>query len=100
LSIGVATNVIPGVEERGNRRRYLAASLLEHSASFGDPVRRMLRDIVGFDQVLFGSDHPYLRRDLAVDCVQKLEQTCVISDVERAEVMSGNAVKLFPRFAL
>jgi hypothetical protein len=28
--------------------------------------QHMLRDIVGIDQVLFGTDFPYLRRDLAV----------------------------------
>jgi predicted TIM-barrel fold metal-dependent hydrolase len=58
----------------------------------------MLREIVGLDQVLFGSDHPYLRRDLAVGCVQKLAQTDAFTDAERAGVMSGNAIKLFPRF--
>jgi hypothetical protein len=30
----------------------------------------MLRAVVGHDQVLFGSDFPYLRRVLAANCVQ------------------------------
>jgi predicted TIM-barrel fold metal-dependent hydrolase len=58
----------------------------------------MLRDIVGLDQVLFGSDFPYLRRDLAVNCVQRLESTVELAADERTRVLSGNAVKLFPRF--
>jgi aminocarboxymuconate-semialdehyde decarboxylase len=51
------------------------------------------------DQVLFGSDFPYIRRDLAVNCVQRLEQTAELTAEERIRVMSGNAIELFPRFA-
>jgi 6-methylsalicylate decarboxylase len=58
----------------------------------------MLRDVVGLDQVLFGSDFPYLRRDLAINCVQRLEQTGELTADERTRVLSGNAAKLFPRF--
>jgi 6-methylsalicylate decarboxylase len=58
----------------------------------------MLRDVVGLDQVLFGSDFPYFRRDLAVNCVQRLEQTAELTADERTRVMSGSAIKLFPRF--
>jgi predicted TIM-barrel fold metal-dependent hydrolase len=57
----------------------------------------MLRDVVGLDQVLFGSDFPYIRRDLGVNCVQQLEQTAEFTADERARVMGGNAIKLFPR---
>lgn len=66
--------------------------------SYRDPALRMLRDVVGLDQVLFGSDFPYLRRDLAVNCVRRLEQTVELSADERTRVMSGNAIKLFPQF--
>jgi 6-methylsalicylate decarboxylase len=67
--------------------------------SYRDPILRMLRDAVGLDQVLFGSDFPFLRRDLAVNCVQRLEQTAELTADERTRVMSGNAIKLFPRLA-
>lgn len=33
--------------------------------SRSDPVLRMLREVVGIDRVIFGSDYPYPRRDLA-----------------------------------
>ncbi|HLZ83179.1 MAG TPA: amidohydrolase family protein [Caulobacteraceae bacterium] len=94
-----AMNVIPGAEERGTAADTLRRLYWDTAISFGDPILRMLRDIVGLDQVLFGSDYPYMRRDLAVGAVQKLEQTGALSADERAQVMSGNAGRLFPRFA-
>jgi hypothetical protein len=41
-----------------------------------------------------------MRRDLAVGAVQKLEQTPALSAEERTRVLSGNALKLFPRLAV
>jgi 6-methylsalicylate decarboxylase len=35
-----------------------------------DPVLRMLRDVAGINQVLYGTDFPYLRRGLAVSSSQ------------------------------
>jgi 6-methylsalicylate decarboxylase len=67
--------------------------------SYGDPILRMLRDVVGLDQVLFGTDLPYIRRDLAVNCVQRLELTAELTADERTRGMSGDAIKLFPRLA-
>jgi predicted TIM-barrel fold metal-dependent hydrolase len=95
-----AMNVIPGAEERGTAADTLRRLYWDTAISFGDPVLNMLREIVGLDQVLFGSDYPYMRRDLAVGAVQKLEQTPVLSADERAKILNGNAVKLFPRLAL
>ena len=91
-------NVIPGGEERGPVADTLRRLYWDTALSYRDPVLRMLRNVVGLDQVLFGSDFPYLRRDLAVNCVQRLEQTAEFSTDERTQVMSGNATKLFPRF--
>jgi len=93
-------NVIPGGEERGTIGDTLRRLYWDTALSFRDPILRMLRDVVGLDQVLFGSDFPYLRRDLAVNCVRQLEQTIELAADERIRVMSGNAIKLFPRFGL
>jgi len=54
---------------------------------------------VGMDQVLFGSDYPYLRRDLAVGCVNELQSTSQLDDAERAAILAGTATRLFPRLA-
>jgi aminocarboxymuconate-semialdehyde decarboxylase len=94
-----AMNVIPGAEERGTAADTLRRLYWDTAISFGDPILRMLRDIVGLDQVLFGSDFPYMPRDLAVGAVQKLEQTAALTADERTKVLSGNALKLFPRLA-
>jgi predicted TIM-barrel fold metal-dependent hydrolase len=91
-------NVIPGGEERGTAADTLRRLYWDTALSYSDPILRMLRHVVGLDQVLFGSDFRYLRRDLAVNCVQRLEQTVELTADERTRVMSGNAIKLFPRF--
>jgi 6-methylsalicylate decarboxylase len=90
-------NVIPGAEERGAVVDTLRRLYWDTALSYRDPILRMLRDVVGLDQVLFGSDFPYIRRDLGVNCVQRLEQTAELTAKERTQVMSGNALKLFPR---
>ncbi len=92
-------NVIPGAEERGTAADTLRRLYWDTAISFGDPILNLLRDVVGLDQVLFGSDYPYMRRDLAVGAVQTLEQTKALSPDERSKVLNGNALKLFPRLA-
>jgi 6-methylsalicylate decarboxylase len=92
-------NVIPGAEERGPVASTLRRLYWDTALSYGDPILRMLRDVVGLDQVLFGSDFPYIRRDLGVNCVQRLEQTAELTTVDRTRVLSGNAIKLFPRLS-
>jgi hypothetical protein len=62
-----------------------------------DPV--MLREVVGIDQVVFGSDDPYLRRDLAVGCRQRIETSPELTDREAAAVLGGTAARLIPRLA-
>src|SRR5258706_10053908 len=73
FSIVDEMNVIPGAEERGTaadtlRRLYWDTALSWHPANL-----HMLRAVVGMGQVLFGSDYPYLRRDLAVTCLREVE---------------------------
>jgi hypothetical protein len=60
---------------------------------------RMPRSVAGVGQVLFGSDYPYLRRDLAVSCRQEVESSAELQANEAYAVLVGNALKLFPRFA-
>jgi len=62
-----------------------------------DPVLDMLRATVGLDRVLFGSDFPYIRRDLAVAGVGDLRRTAALDEAEYKAVLGGNALPLFPR---
>jgi aminocarboxymuconate-semialdehyde decarboxylase len=59
----------------------------------------MLRAESGIGQVLFGSDYPYVRRDLAVACRQEVETSAELDSKESRAVLAGNALKLFPRLA-
>jgi 6-methylsalicylate decarboxylase len=51
-------NVIPGGEERGPVADTLRRLYWDTALSYRNPILRMLRDVVGLDQVLFGSDFP------------------------------------------
>ena len=93
-----AMNVIPGGEERGTaadtfRRLYWDTALSWHA-----PNLHMLRSVVGMGQVLFGSDYPYLRRDLAVACRREVQESAEMNEDERHGVLAANALRLFPRF--
>jgi 6-methylsalicylate decarboxylase len=89
--------VIPDGEGRGSAADTLRRLYWDTALSWSDPVLRMLRATVGIDRVLFGSDYPYLRRDLAVGCAGKLARTTELAEAERQSIMSGNAAQLFPR---
>jgi aminocarboxymuconate-semialdehyde decarboxylase len=65
--------------------------------SASDPVLRMLREVAGIDQVLFGTDFPYLRRDLAVNARQRILGSSELNRLEKHAVFGGNASQLFPR---
>ena len=59
----------------------------------------MLRDVVGLDKVLFGTDYPYLRRDLAVSCREQIEASPELTESERTDILGRTAAKLIPRLA-
>src|ERR1700674_1835253 len=88
---------IAGGEKRGTaadmcRRGYWGTGL-----AASHPVLRMLRDVAGINQVLYGTDFPYLRRDLAVGSKQRILQSPELNDSERRAILGGNASRLFPR---
>jgi 6-methylsalicylate decarboxylase len=94
-----AMKVIPGEEERGTAADTFRRLYWDTALSWSDPVLEMLRAIVGIDRVLYGSDYPYLRRDMAVGSVRALEQTKVLNSAECQNILSGTAAKLIPRLA-
>jgi hypothetical protein len=59
----------------------------------------MLREVVGLDRVVFGSDFPYLRRDLAVSCREHIETSSELTESERTAVLGGTATELLARVA-
>jgi 6-methylsalicylate decarboxylase len=89
--------VIEGAEERGTAADTLRRLYWDTALSWKDPNLRMLRSVVGMGQVLFGTDFPYLRRDLAVQSRVELESTSALTDAERVGVFGMNALRLFPR---
>jgi 6-methylsalicylate decarboxylase len=92
-------NVVPGAEERGSAAETFRRLYWDTALSWGDPVLRMLREVVGVDRVVFGSDFPYLRRDLAVSCRERIETSPELTESERTAVLGGTAAELLPRVA-
>jgi 6-methylsalicylate decarboxylase len=99
FSIFDAMNVIPGAEERGTAADTLRQLYWDTAASWHAPNLHMLRSVVGMGQVLFGSDYPYLRRDLAVANRHEVEASTDLNENERQGVLAANALRLFPRLA-
>ncbi len=91
--------VIPGGEARATAAETFRRLYWDTALSWGDPVLRMLRDVVGIDRVVFGSDYPYLRRDLAVACRERIEASPELTGAERTAVLGGTATTLIPRLA-
>jgi 6-methylsalicylate decarboxylase len=89
--------IIDGAEERGTAADTLRRLYWDTALSWKNPILQMLRSVVGMDQVLYGTDFPYLRRDLAVQSREDLESTSAVTGVERGAVLGINALKLFPR---
>jgi len=99
FSIVDEMNVIPGAEERGTAADTLRRLYWDTALSWHSPNLRMLRSVVGMGQVLFGSDYPYLRRDLAVACRHEVETSAELDSEESRAVLADNAPKLFPHLA-
>jgi NADPH:quinone reductase-like Zn-dependent oxidoreductase/predicted TIM-barrel fold metal-dependent hydrolase len=92
-------NVVPGAAERGSAAETFRRLYWDTALSWGDPVLRMLREVVGLDRVVFGSDFPYLRRDLAVSCREHIETSAELTESERTAVLGGTAAELLARVA-
>ena len=85
--------IVDGIEDRGSAAALFRRLYWDTALSWSEPVLRTLESVAGVDRIVFGSDFPYLRRDLAADCVRK------VSDVLDLDVLGDNARVLLPRFA-
>src|ERR1700690_331043 len=97
FSIVDEMGVIHGARERGTAADTFRRLYWDTALSWGDPVLQLLRSVVGMDRVLYGSDYPYLRRDLAVASLGQLQRTAVLNDDERSAVLGESALSLLPR---
>jgi aminocarboxymuconate-semialdehyde decarboxylase len=91
-------NFVPGGEQRGTAADMFRRVYWDTALAGSDPVLHMLREIAGIDKVLFGTDFPYLRRDLAVRSKERISASAELNHSERDAVVGGNASRLFPRF--
>jgi predicted TIM-barrel fold metal-dependent hydrolase len=91
--------VIPGAEQRGTAADTFRRLYWDTALSWHDPVLRMLRDTIGLDHVLYGSDYPYLRRDLAIGSRAAIQQTRELTDTERTAILNHTATTLIPRLS-
>ncbi len=87
---------IAGGEQRGSAADMFRRIYWDTALAVSDPVLRMLRDVAGISQVLYGTDFPYLRRDLAVNSKQRILQSSELNDLERRAILGGNASPLCP----
>jgi 6-methylsalicylate decarboxylase len=87
---------IPGGEQRGSAADMFRRIYWDTALAVSDPVLRMLRDVAGINQVLYGTDFPYLRRDLAINSKQGILHSSELNDLERLAILGGNASGLFP----
>ncbi len=97
LSIIDRMNVMPGAEERETADDTFRKLYWDTALSWRAPNLQMLRSVTGMGQVLFGSDYPYLRRDMAVSCRHEVETSTELVGDESRAVLADNALKLFPR---
>jgi predicted TIM-barrel fold metal-dependent hydrolase len=88
---------VAGGEQRGTAADMFRRIYWDTALAASDPVLRMLRDVAGIGQVLFGTDFPYLRRDLAIDSKQRISRSSDLNDQEKRAILGGNASRLFPR---
>jgi len=86
---------IPGGEQRGTAADMFRRVYWDTALAASDPVLRMLRDIAGISQVVYGTDFPYQRRNLAVKSRQRILDSSALDDVERRAILADNASRLF-----
>ena len=88
---------VPGGDERGAAADMFRRMYWDTALSASDPVFQMLQDVAGAEQILFGTDFPYIRRDIGVKYKDRINNSKKLSEPEKHGVFGSNAIKLFPR---
>ena len=88
---------IAGGEQRGTAADMFRRMYWDTALAASDPVLHMLRAVAGINQVLYGTDIPYQRRDLAVESKRQILHSVALNDLERGAILGSNASRLLPR---
>jgi predicted TIM-barrel fold metal-dependent hydrolase len=90
-------NIMGDNSKRGKASDMFRKLYWDTALAWSDPVLHTLNEIAGSDNILFGTDFPYLRKDIAIRCRTKIAGSKELSGKEKKRVLGGNALKLFPR---
>jgi aminocarboxymuconate-semialdehyde decarboxylase len=91
-------NIMGDNSNRGTASEMFRKLYWDTALAWNDPVLHTLNEIAGPDKILFGTDFPYLRKDIAVRCRTKIMGSKELTGKEKKKVLGGNALELFPRF--
>jgi 6-methylsalicylate decarboxylase len=89
--MGIMGEGLPPASESFSRIYY------DTALAWGDPVLHGVRAVADAEQILFGTDFPYIRPDLARRAHEELAGTPELDAAERELVLGRNASELFPR---
>jgi 6-methylsalicylate decarboxylase len=90
-------NIMGDNSKRGTASEMFRKLYWDTALAWSDPVLHTLSEIAGSDKILFGTDFPYLRKNIAVRCRTKIVGSKELSGKEKNQVLGGNALELFPR---
>jgi predicted TIM-barrel fold metal-dependent hydrolase len=91
-------NIMGDSSKRGTAAETFRRLYWDTALAWSEPVLHTLSEIAGSDKILFGTDFPYLRKDIAVRSRTKIESSKELLVKEKNRVLGGNALELFPRF--
>ncbi len=88
---------IPGSDQRGSAAGMLRRMYWDTAAAVSDPIFRMLRDVAAIDHVLYGTDFPYMPRDLAINSRQRILESPALNESEKHAILGATASHLFEK---
>jgi aminocarboxymuconate-semialdehyde decarboxylase len=89
---------VPGGEQRGSAREQFRRLYWDTAIAFQQPVLGLVRDVIGLDRVVFGSDTPYAPGQSEAGAAAVRGADYLTAD-ERAAIGWRNAQHLLPRLA-
>jgi predicted TIM-barrel fold metal-dependent hydrolase len=81
----------------GGAMYYLKRFYYDLAISANPHALRSLQELVGPEQVLYGSDNPFLPAQLVANGIDFIEKYNGYSNEDRKLIFRSNALKLFPR---